>query len=89
LWAVVLLTAALSRGAIGQYLAVVQSSPTGLHASFASAGAFGLCPYLLLGEFPAARNAVVLSADVFLALTAVCAGVAYICRREYTLGEPV
>jgi hypothetical protein len=89
LWAVVLLTAALSRGAIGQYLAVVQSSPIGLHASLASAGAFGLCPYLLLGEFPAARNAVVLLADVFLALTAVGAGVAYICRREYTLGEPV
>ena len=84
-----LLTAALSRGAIGQYLAVVQSSPTGLHASLASAGAFGLCPYLLLGEFPAARDVVVMSADVLLALTMVWAGVTYVCRREYTLGEPV
>lgn len=89
LWAVVLLTAALSRGTIGEYLAVVQSPPAGLQASLASAAAFGVCPYLLLGEFPAARDVVVMSADVLLALTMVWAGVTYVCRRQYTLGEPV
>ena len=89
LWAFVLLTAALSRGTIGDYLAVVQSPPAGLHASLASAAAFGVCPYLLLGEFPAARNLVVLCADLLLAWTIVWAGASYVCRREYTLGEPV
>jgi hypothetical protein len=89
LWAFVLLTAALSRGAIGDYLAVVQSPPAGLQASLASAAAFGVCPYLLLGEFPAARNLVVLGADLLLAWTMVWAGASYVCRRQYTLGEPV
>jgi hypothetical protein len=89
IWAFVLLTAALSRGAIGDYLAIVQSAPAGLQASLASAAAFVVCPYLLLGEFPAARNLFVLSVDVALAWAAVWAGVSYVCRREYTLGEPV
>ena len=88
LWAFVLLTAALSRGAIGDYLAVVQSPPVGLQASLASAAAFVVCPYLLLGEFPAAKNIVVLCVDVMVAVTMVWVGVSYVCRREYTLGEP-
>ena len=89
IWAFVLLTAALSRGAIGDYLAIVQSAPAGLQAALASAAAFVVCPYLLLGEFPAARNLFVLSVDVALAWAVVWAGVSYVCRREYTLGEPV
>jgi len=88
IWAFVLLTAALSRGAIGDYLAVVQTAPAGFEASFASAAAFAVCPYLLLGEFPAARNLFVLCVDMSLACAMVSAGVSYICRREYTLGEP-
>jgi hypothetical protein len=89
LWAFVLLTAALSRGTIGDFLVVVQSAPAGLQAVLASASAFALCPYLLLGEFPAARNLMVLCADLLLAGAMVWAGVSYVCRREYALGEPV
>jgi hypothetical protein len=89
IWAFVLMTAALSRGAIGDYLAVVQSAPAGFQGSLASAAAFVVCPYLLLGEFPAARNLLVLCVDLALACAMVSAGISYICRREYTLGDPV
>lgn len=89
IWAFVLLTAALSRGAIGDYLAVVQSPPAGLQAVVASAAAFVVCPYLLLGEFPAAKSVAVLSVDLVVALAMVWGGISYVRRREYTLGEPV
>jgi hypothetical protein len=89
LWAFVLLTAALSRDAVGGYLAVVQLPPAGLQDALASAAAFAICPYLLLGEFPAARDPIVLGADLCVALTVAWSGFRYIDRREYSLVEPV
>lgn len=89
LWAFVLLTAALSRGAIAQYLVVVQTPPAGVHEALASAAAFAICPYLLLGEFPAARDPLVIGADLCVALTVTWSGCRYIGRREYSLVEPV
>jgi hypothetical protein len=89
LWAFVLLTAALSRGAVDEYLAVVQSPPSGLHDALASAAAFAICPYLLLGEFPAARDPIVMGVDLCVALTIAWSGFRYIGRREYSLVEPI
>ena len=89
LWAFVLLTAALSRGAVAQYLAVVQSPPTDVQDGLASAAAFAICPYLLLGEFPAATDPFVIGADLCIALTVAWSGFRYIARRDYSLVEPV
>ena len=89
LWAFVLLTAALSRGAVAEYLAVVQSPPADIQDALASAAAFAICPYLLLGEFPAARDPIVIGADLCVALTVAWSGFRYIDRREYSLVEPV
>ena len=89
LWAFVLLTAALSRGAVADYLVVVQSPPAGVHDALASAAAFAICPYLLLGEFPAARDPIVVGADLCVVLTVAWSGFRYIGRREYSLVEPI
>jgi hypothetical protein len=88
LWSVVLITLAMSRGAIGEYLAVVQSAPTSVYQGLSAAGAFAVCPYLLLGEFAAARSAGVIGFDLALAGALVWAGASYIARREYCLVEP-
>jgi hypothetical protein len=88
LWAFVLLTAALSRDAVGGYLSVVQSPPAGVQDALASAAAFVICPYLLLGEFPAVRDPIVIGADLCVALTVAWSGFRYIERREYSLVEP-
>ena len=88
LWAFVLLTAALSRGAVAQYLAVVQSPPADVQDALASAAAFAVCPYLLLGEFPAATDPFVIGGDLCVALTVAWSGFRYIARREYSLVEP-
>lgn len=88
LWSAVLVTLALSRG-IGEYLGVVHSPPAGVYQGLSSAAAFAICPYLLLGEFAAARHAGVIGLDLLLAGALVWAGATYICRREYCLVEPV
>ena len=63
--------------------------PVNFQASVASAAAFVVCPFLLLGEFPAAKSVVVLGVDLVLAWAMVWAGISYVRRREYTLGELV
>ena len=88
LWAFVLLTAALSREAVGGYLTVVQSPPAGVRDALASPAAFSICPYLLLGEFPAVRDPIVIGIDLCVALTVAWSGFRYIERREYSLVEP-
>jgi len=68
---------------------VVQSPPAGVQDALASAAAFVICPYLLLGEFPAVRDPIVIGADLCVALTVAWSGFRYIDRREYSLVEPV
>ena len=88
LWAFVLVAAALSRGVVGQYLVVVQSPPGDALHVLASAAAFAVCPFLLLGDFSAATHSVVIGLDLGLALTVVGLGFGYLARREYSLVEP-
>jgi hypothetical protein len=86
LWSFTLVTLAMSR-VLGQHLAVVQVVPVGVHHATAAA-AFAVCPYLLLGDFAAAKNAVVIGIDVLVAMAMVSAGAGYVARHEYTLVEP-
>lgn len=88
LWSVLLVTLALSRGVVGEYLVVVQSPPASVYQGLSSAAAFAVCPYLLLSEFAAARDAGVIGLDLLLAGALVWAGASYITRREYCLVEP-
>ena len=88
LWSLLLLSAALSRGTFGKYLVVVQSAPSGIRDSMASATAFAFCPYLLLGDFPAALSGPVRCADLILVLIVLWVALRYIDRRDYPLVEP-
>jgi hypothetical protein len=89
LWAFVLLSAALSRGVVTLCLSSVQSAPSGALDALASAATLAVCPFLLLGDFPAVRNAAVLAIDCSLALIVVWGGFRHLSRRDYTLVEPV
>jgi len=88
-WAFVLVAMALSRGIFSQYLFVVQSQPDEVLHVIASAAAFAVCPFLLLGDFAAATHGPVIGVDVVLALTAVGLGFRYLAQRDYSLVEPV
>jgi hypothetical protein len=89
LWAFVLVVLALSRGIFGQYLVLAQSQPDDVLQVIASAVAFAVCPFLLLGDLSAASHGLVLGIDVVLALVAVGLGCSYLAGREYSLVEPV
>jgi hypothetical protein len=89
LWASVLLSLALSRTGLGDYLTVVQSVPEGPRAVGASAIAFLICPFLLLGEFAAARNAAVLTTVASMVIVLTSLAFAYVRQRDYTLVEPL
>lgn len=88
LWSGILLALALSRDIAPDYLAVVHAVPVGTGASLLSALAFAICPFLLLGDFPAARHLGVMSLDALFAGSAVTMAARYISRREYCLTEP-
>jgi hypothetical protein len=88
LWSALLLTLTLSRGFVGEYLAVVQSPPANVYQGLSSAAAFAICPFLLLGEFAAAKDARVIGLDLLLAAALTWAGVSHITRRESCLVEP-
>lgn len=88
LWAFVLLGIALSRGAAGQYLLIVQSTPADTLHVLMSAGIFAVCPFLLLGDPAATLSTPVIVIDMCLAVAAGLCGVRYLSRREYGLLEP-
>jgi hypothetical protein len=88
LWASVLVAFALSRGALGDYFIVVQSASGGLRHAMAAASAFVVCPFLLLGDFAAAADPLVIGLDVAVAAGVACVGIRFITRREYSLVEP-
>lgn len=89
LWASVLLSLALSRTGLGDYLTVVQSVPDGPRAVGAAAIAFLVCPFLLLGEFAAARNAAVLTTVASMVIVLTSLAFTYVRQRDYTLVEPL
>lgn len=89
LWASVLLSLALSRTGLGDYLTVVQSVPEGPRAVGAAAIAFLICPFLLLGEFAAARNAAVLTTVASMVIVLTSLAFTYVRLRDYTLVEPL
>jgi hypothetical protein len=89
LWAFFLVTAALFRGALAKYAAVVQSPPTEALQLLQSALAFVMCPFLLLGEAPASTSAAVIGADLIFLLVVIWFAVRYVERRDYALMDPV
>ena len=88
LWITVLVTLALSRHSITDYLAVVQSAPHSVSQFLAATTACVVCPFLLLGDFAGARDLRVISLVVTAAAAAAAAGGRYIGTRDYTLVEP-
>ena len=86
LWSMGLLTMALSHW-VGAYLTVVQIAPNGVRQYLAAAAAFAACPYLLLGDFAASMDPIVLTLDGAVVLTLACAGARYVSRREYGLAD--
>lgn len=88
-WTTVLVTLALSRHSITDYLAVVQSVPHGVSQLSAATTACVVCPFLLLGDFAGVRDLRVVSLVLAAAVAAAAAGVRYIGARDYTLVEPV
>jgi hypothetical protein len=89
LWSMVLVAFALSRNNIGDAFVIVQSVSPGFSHAVAAATAFVVCPFLLLGDFPAAADPLIVSLALAIAVACVAVGVQYITRREYSLVEPV
>jgi hypothetical protein len=89
LWSVALVGAALSHGVFTRFIAVVQSPPLGVQDSVAAAVAFATCPYLLLSDWPAAMNEIVISMDLIFGLIVLWAGVRFLDHRDYPLLNPV
>lgn len=89
LWAVVILTLAMSRGALADSLVMLQTPPTGFLQLLSAAAACAVCPFLLLGALPAALDLRVLALDLTAAVAVAVAGGRYVCRREHPLVEPV
>jgi hypothetical protein len=87
LWSLLLVALAMSRGVVAEYLVAAQSTPTGFRQVLISASASTACPFLLLGEFPGLTDPRVLALDAIVALAVAIAGIQFIRRREYALGE--
>jgi hypothetical protein len=87
LWSLALVALAMSRGLLSDFALAVQSPPAGFRQVVASASAIAACPFLLLGEFPGAKDPRVLAIDAAAAVGMLLAGARYIRRREYELGE--
>jgi hypothetical protein len=89
LWIFVLVSAALFRGALTKYMPAFQLPPTTALDFLQWISAFTLCPFLLLGELPAANDSTVLASDVILLLIVIWYAVRFVERRDYALMDPV
>jgi hypothetical protein len=88
LWVFLLLSAALSRAVLTKYVPAVQSPPTTVLDFFQWTGAFAFCPFLLLGDVPAATDATIVASEVILLLIVIWFAVRYVDRRDYPLRDP-
>jgi hypothetical protein len=84
-WLLVLLSAALFREVLATYMPAVQSPPTSALDFLQWIGAFALCPFLLLGDVPAANDSTIVASDLILLLIVTWWAVRYVERRDYAL----
>jgi hypothetical protein len=87
LWCGALLAFALARGTLSDQLVLMQTLPSTAADLLVVSAACVICPFLLLGDFPAPRNPLVLVAVSSAALAAIAAGIRIIAQREYVLTE--
>lgn len=88
LWGTLLLVVAMNRGIAAGVLLTAQSAPSSLRDVLFSAVAFAVCPFLLLGDVPAASDVRVLAVASGAAAAFVGAGVVYVSRHDFSLAEP-
>ncbi|OFW05990.1 MAG: hypothetical protein A3H96_00185 [Acidobacteria bacterium RIFCSPLOWO2_02_FULL_67_36] len=88
LWALVLVALALSRESAAAYLSIVHSAPATMAQLGHATAAVVVCPFLLLGNFPAVTDARVLLLDGVVAVSVTALGIRAVCRRDYSLAEP-
>ena len=88
LWIFVLLSVALFREVLTKYIPAVHSPPTSALDFLQWISAFAFCPFLLLGEVPAANDSTVVASDLILLLITIWSVVRYVERRDYALMDP-
>ncbi len=88
LWTFGLVSAVLFRGVLTKYMPPVQSPPTSVLDFFQWIAAFASCPFLLLGDLPAATDATILAGEAVLLLVVIWYAVRYVDRRDYPLRDP-
>jgi hypothetical protein len=89
LWTVLLISMAGFRDTLTAFLPAAQAIPQDVVTVFTSAASFVVCPFLLMGDLPAASDLRVLAVTVCIEVLIVSAGCAHIVRREYPLVAPV
>ena len=89
LWMCALLSVALFREVLTKYLPPLQSPPTSALDFLQWVSAFAFCPFLLLGDFPAANNSTIVASDLILLLIVFWHAVRYVERRDYALMDSV
>jgi hypothetical protein len=89
LWISVLLGMALFREVLTKYMPPMLSPPTSALDFVQWVGAFAFCPFLLLGDIPAASDSTVIAGDLVLLLMVFWQAVRYVGRRDYALTDSV
>jgi hypothetical protein len=87
LWTCLLLSVALFREVLTKYMPAVHS-PTSALDFLQWITAFAFCPFLLLGEVPAANDSTVVANDLILLLIIIWSVVRHVERRDYALMDP-
>jgi len=87
-WLFVLLSAALFREVLAKFMPALHSPPMNALDVLQWISAFALCPFLLLGDLPAAGDSTVVASDLILLLIVIWSAVRYVERRDYALMDP-
>jgi hypothetical protein len=87
-WLFVLLSAALFREVLATYMPPIQSPPTSVLDFVEWITAFAVCPFLFLGDVPAANDSSVVASDLVLLLMVIWCAVRYVQHRDYALMDP-
>jgi hypothetical protein len=87
LWMLLLVGFAISRGAFGHLVQMVEAGPSGLLGVLASALTCLVCPLLFLSDYPGARDPRVVALAAGLAWAVIAVAVWHLSRRDYTLRE--
>jgi hypothetical protein len=89
IWMIGLLSAALFREVLTKYMPAFHSPPASALDLAQWISAFAFCPFLLLGDLPAATDSTILAGDLIFLLIVFWHAVRYVERRDYALMDPV